>query len=201
MKATRRVSLLLVILMIFACASALAEFDLSVFDDVFYSVYPDDMTDKVWIEPSKDVDFGLLQGGDLILFNPSIIRTDDGDHTLRIECVFYTDRAADIQAVIIKIDDARYTIQETFQSQAADDKYIEKGMIVLGGTGLEMLNAMRGAKEVKVRYVGNERDVDFMLSQKAIDGFVKFHDDFLKAGGYEKETAEELERLCPITKK
>ena len=189
MKMKRLVSLFLGVLMVFVMDTvSFAEFDLSVFEERKYLITHDEFEDLAIIDPvSMPVPASKIPYGTFRI-NPSIVILDTGEAFFRVLFSAYMEKWIFLNKIIIKIGEKKYYFEEEFSRGVRSGGYVKEELLFpLGNTGFSMIDEMRTASEVKIRMEGEKYFRDCVFSQKSIDLLLDFYDDFLKAGGSEKE--------------
>ena len=205
MKKKRFHSLLLVVVIVFSFAGALAEFhievlfNLEVFDKGIYDVIFDDKAGEVKIRLKTD-NMDTLNGFNINADNrvtiiPLIQITQD-IILMGIGVSVEAKERTSFDKLIIKVDDVTYTYHgESGPVEIGDGITLEIFTLTLGEVGVEMVRTFREAEEIQFILEGSEKSIDFFLSQKIIDGILKMQDDFILAGGLIEELYPLVEAL------
>lgn len=199
MKTKRLISLLICAILTLSFTTAQAAFDISIFETEDYIISEDDMTGEAFIYPATWEEYGVFSGDDYVLVRPTIMRLSDGTTFLRLNFTQDGEEKGNLERVIIKIDNIRYFMDVTFERGDSASSFVEHGVLPLGNTGLKMIKSLRKAKEVKVRFEGAKRDIDFTLTETNISAIMEFYDDFIKSDASNKATSKMIEGMFPIT--
>lgn len=183
----------LVVFLIMSISTAFADFDKNVFQtDRDYSISYDDMINTSYINPRSTTNERCLYFSDMdaMAIIPSIMLLDK--FSLGLFCLDFRLASPErifTHDIIIKVDDIRYNISPLNFTTEYDGLiyYSENTTIILGEIGLEMLNNMKNAKNIKVRFSGSKKNIDFTLYQESIEFLLKTYDLFIEAGGIEHD--------------
>lgn len=184
----RSLALILVVMLSFAIPVAvLAEgIDYSVFEDVEGLKYSyDDMTDTHKVESTVGIVSLMVDQKAVVMPTIAGLNTDSiPDIVLLIQLVAIDPEGLiGLKSYIVKTDSNRYAgdlINVT--DEANTSPYMQYGQIICGENALDMISDIISSGEVKVRFVGSQKDIDFIMSEAQINVMRIFYDAYIASG-------------------
>lgn len=204
----RIVSLAVAVLLSVAMAMsafATSEFKVSAFQDVDdYQIDIDDMTGEISISIKSLLNESEFVGTDdyLLAFYPMVTTNNDFDMFL-FAVMYLGYQSENINQVIVKIGDNRYFfsdveldmdgLPEWYTSMI--DSYglvMELPVFIIDNRTIPFMQDLiqHRDEEIKVRLVGANREMEFVLTQAMKDGIIGLYDRFVMAGGTRQENMD-----------
>ena len=206
----RIVSLAVAVLLSVAMAMsafATSEFKVSAFQDVDdYQIDIDDMTGEISISIKSLLNESEFVGTDdyLLAFYPMVTTNNDFDMFL-FAVMYLGYQSENINQVIVKIGDNRYFfsdveldmdgLPEWYTSMI--DSYgvvMELPVFIIDNRTIPFMQDLiqHRDEEIKVRLVGANREMDFVLTQAMKDGIIGLYDRYVIAGGTRQENMDKI---------
>ena len=204
----RIVSLAVAVLLSVAMAMsafATSEFKVSAFQDVDdYQIDIDDMTGEISISIKSLLNESEFVGTDdyLLAFYPMVTTNNDFDMFL-FAVMYLGYQSENINQVIVKIGDNRYFfsdveldmdgLPEWYTSMI--DSYgvvMELPVFIIDKRTIPFMQDLiqHRDEEIKVRLVGANREMEFVLTQAMKDGIIGLYDRYVMAGGTRQENMD-----------
>ena len=204
----RIVSLAVAVLLSVAMAMsafATSEFKVSAFQDVDdYQIDIDDMTGEISISIKSLLNESEFVGTDdyLLAFYPMVTTNNDFDMFL-FAVMYLGYQSENINQVIVKIRDNRYFfsdveldmdgLPEWYTSMI--DSYgvvMELPVFIIDNRTIPFMQDLiqHRDEEIKVRLVGANREMEFVLTQAMKDGIIGLYDRYVMAGGTRQENMD-----------
>ena len=204
----RIVSLAVAVLLSVAMAMsafATSEFKVSAFQDVDdYQIDIDDMTGEISISIKSLLNESEFVGTDdyLLAFYPMVTTNNDFDMFL-FAVMYLGYQSENINQVIVKIGDNRYFfsdveldmdgLPEWYTSMI--DSYgvvMELPVFIIDNRTIPFMQDLiqHRDEEIKVRLVGANREMEFVLTQAMKDGIIGLYDRYVMAGGTRQENMD-----------
>lgn len=204
----RIVSLAVAVLLSVAMAMsafATSEFKVSAFQDVDdYQIDIDDMTGEISISIKSLLNESEFVETDdyLLAFYPMVTTNNDFDMFL-FAVMYLGYQSENINQVIVKIGDNRYFfsdveldidgLPEWYTSMI--DSYgvvMELPVFIIDNRTIPFMQDLiqHRDEEIKVRLVGANREMEFVLTQAMKDGIIGLYDRFVMAGGTRQENMD-----------
>lgn len=196
----RFLSMLLVISLVLFSATALAEFDSSVFagvDNVFVSI--DDMEGVGYIDLTSkepcffDPNYSKYK---YCAFYPSVRIDEKGTGVLRMFGSFYGEDWAFFDSMIIKIGNNRYTFSEIYNDRnVVEHAEVNEELAIVMDSTTEVFvrDFIENADgEIKVRWCGDKYNVDFTMTDTMKSSFKTFFEKYIEAGGYDSSNIDNV---------
>lgn len=194
---------LAVALMVSIPVSAFAAhgFNKAVFDnapDVY--VQKDDMTGKI-IAASESLlgDGGYLlptSGGGLIKMYSGVSISDELNANM-ILFKYYAQNWAFINSIIVKVGNKRYRFTDISvdRSVMKDASIQETVYLHMNSSAVPFMQDLINHRdeEIKVRLVGSNRDVDFVLTDTVKNGIINIYNLFVAGGGTSKQSLKDMD--------
>ena len=206
----RIVSLAVAVLLSVAMAMsafATSEFKVSAFQDVDdYQIDIDDMTGEISISIKSLLNESEFVGTDdyLLAFYPMVTTNNDFDMFL-FAVMYLGYQSENINQVIVKIGDNRYFfsdveldmdgLPEWYTSMI--DSYgvvMELPVFIIDNRTIPFMQDLiqHRDEEIKVRLVGANREMEFVLTQAMKDGIIGLYDRYVIAGGTRQENMDKI---------
>ena len=204
----RIVSLVVAVLLSVATAVsafATSEFKVSAFQDVDdYQIDIDDMTGEISISIKSLLNESEFVETDdyLLAFYPMVTTNNDVDMFL-FAVMYLGYQSENINQVIVKIGDNRYffsdveldidSLPEWYTSMI--DSYgvvMELPVFIIDNRTIPFMQDLiqHRDEEIKVRLVGANREMEFVLTQAMKDGIIGLYDRYVMAGGTRQENMD-----------
>lgn len=204
----RIVSLIVAVLLSVATAVsafATSEFKVSTFQDVDdYQIDIDDMTGEISISIKSLLNESEFVETDdyLLAFYPMVTTNNDVDMFL-FAVMYLGYQSENINQVIVKIGDNRYffsdveldidSLPEWYTSMI--DSYgvvMELPVFIIDNRTIPFMQDLiqHRDEEIKVRLVGANREMEFVLTQAMKDGIIGLYDRYVMAGGTRQENMD-----------
>lgn len=204
----RIVSLAVAVLLSVAMAMsafATSEFKVSAFQDVDdYQIDIDDMTGEISISIKSLLNESEFVETDdyLLAFYPMVTTNNDFDMFL-FAVMYLGYQSENINQVIVKIGDNRYFfsdveldidgLPEWYTSMI--DSYgvvMELPVFIIDNRTIPFMQDLiqHRDEEIKIRLVGANREMEFVLTQAMKDGIIGLYDRFVMAGGTRQENMD-----------
>lgn len=204
----RIVSLIVAVLLSAATAVsafATSEFKVSTFQDVDdYQIDIDDMTGEISISIKSLLNESEFVETDdyLLAFYPMVTTNNDVDMFL-FAVMYLGYQSENINQVIVKIGDNRYffsdveldidSLPEWYTSMI--DSYgvvMELPVFIIDNRTIPFMQDLiqHRDEEIKVRLVGANREMEFVLTQAMKDGIIGLYDRYVMAGGTRQENMD-----------
>lgn len=204
----RIVSLIVAVLLSAATAVsafATSEFKVSAFQDVDdYQIDIDDMTGEISISIKSLLNESEFVETDdyLLAFYPMVTTNNDVDMFL-FAVMYLGYQSENINQVIVKIGDNRYffsdveldidSLPEWYTSMI--DSYgvvMELPVFIIDNRTIPFMQDLiqHRDEEIKVRLVGANREMEFVLTQAMKDGIIGLYDRYVMAGGTRQENMD-----------
>lgn len=186
-------------------AFATSEFKVSAFQDVDdYQIDIDDMTGEISISIKSLLNESEFVGTDdyLLAFYPMVTTNNDFDMFL-FAVMYLGYQSENINQVIVKIGDNRYFfsdveldmdgLPEWYTSMI--DSYgvvMELPVFIIDNRTIPFMQDLiqHRDEEIKVRLVGANREMEFVLTQAMKDGIIGLYDRYVMAGGTRQENMD-----------
>lgn len=186
-------------------AFATSEFKVSAFQDVDdYQIDIDDMTGEISISIKSLLNESEFVETDdyLLAFYPMVTTNNDFDMFL-FAVMYLGYQSENINQVIVKIGDNRYFfsdveldidgLPEWYTSMI--DSYgvvMELPVFIIDNRTIPFMQDLiqHRDEEIKVRLVGANREMEFVLTQAMKDGIIGLYDRFVMAGGTRQENMD-----------
>ena len=186
-------------------AFATSEFKVSAFQDVDdYQIDIDDMTGEISISIKSLLNESEFVGTDdyLLAFYPMVTTNNDFDMFL-FAVMYLGYQSENINQVIVKIGDNRYFfsdveldmdgLPEWYTSMI--DSYgvvMELPVFIIDNRTIPFMQDLiqHRDEEIKVRLVGANREMEFVLTQVMKDGIIGLYDRYVMAGGTRQENMD-----------
>lgn len=199
----RIVSLAVAVLLSVAMAMsafATSEFKVSAFQDVDdYQIDIDDMTGEISISIKSLLNESEFVGTDdyLLAFYPMVTTNNDFDMFL-FAVMYLGYQSENINQVIVKIGDNRYFFSnvkfniDNLPGFNMDGYKMELPTIIIDSRTISFMQDLiqHRDEEIKVRLVGANREMEFVLTQAMKDGIIGLYDRFVMAGGTRQENMD-----------
>ena len=188
-------------------AFATSEFKVSAFQDVDdYQIDIDDMTGEISISIKSLLNESEFVGTDdyLLAFYPMVTTNNDFDMFL-FAVMYLGYQSENINQVIVKIGDNRYFfsdveldmdgLPEWYTSMI--DSYgvvMELPVFIIDNRTIPFMQDLiqHRDEEIKVRLVGANREMEFVLTQAMKDGIIGLYDRYVMAGGTRQENMDKI---------
>ncbi len=192
----KRILITLVVIVLVFTSSALAEFDISVFNNSStYTVEYDDMKGIYAItadwQRASDNQINPDGGSGLTLL-PVILSFEGQSTIIGLLVKFYVYFGwQPVQSVIIKVDNVRYEFTRKGVSSTGDNLKKESFYLFLGEKALPIMEAIaeEPSSSVKVRLSSSSGHKDFELNSIAKDNMATIYNGYISAGGAEQTQA------------
>ena len=204
----RIVSLAVAVLLSVAMAMsafATSEFKVSAFQDVDdYQIDIDDMTGEISISIKSLLNESEFVGTDdyLLAFYPMVTTNNDFDMFL-FAVMYLGYQSENINQVIVKIGDNRYFfsdveldmdgLPEWYTSMIDSHGVVmELPVFIIDNRTIPFMQDLiqHRDEEIKVRLVGANREMEFVLTQAMKDGIIGLYDRYVMAGGTRQENMD-----------
>ena len=194
----------MVVILVMVTSTGFAEFDKGLFeaDEAFETSYVD--IPEHWMAgPKAPEQLAYADGNDIIILMPGVVIKEEGDKVamaeMRLGLLFLSAEPAVINTLIFIVDDTIYSIGSLMpEASTWLGMPVENEVIALDEIGLAMINNMREAKAVTIQLKGDEKTIEYLLSQDGVNWFVRTYDLFVEAGGLNFEFTDG-ENSFPIT--
>lgn len=180
--------------------TAFAAIDLTVFENAKgYKYTYDDMDDSYTVVSETEIVDLLVDFSGAIYLD---VKGTEAGCAMRLMMVAANPAGKKIgfNGAIIKTDANKYSFDiSNVTDMSTSSAGLEAGIFALGSTGIQMLkDILASTEDVKVRYTGASKNIDFVMSDAQISEINAILTLFTEAGAVDQEILSSLETVYPI---